>query len=330
MLLKISNKTFFLLAKTLFAVILFWFLFTKVDIHNVLQRISQVNTKLFLLTQFIIVLQFATAAFRWKLILAGLKTIVAYINILSLFYIGVFFNTCLPGAIGGDIIRAYMIRKIANSLYHAAASVMLESVFGVLSLIALILAFYPFFKQFVAVELILAFSVCLLCAAVGTLLFLTPVFLKITKFISLQNKLLQKVLNLRTHLQRLLSQKYLVLQIFIASTLIFVFESIIIFNLAKGLNIVNINLAYCFMLVPPVVLANSLPISIGGWGVREATLVVALGILSVPMESAMALSIVLGIAKMLASLPGGLVWLAHGYYNKNQEIIAETSALLKT
>jgi glycosyltransferase 2 family protein len=64
------------------------------------------------------------------------------------------------------------------------------------------------------------------------------------------------------------------------------------------------------IIVPPVTLIQLVPVSLAGWGVREAALVLALGSFGVPAEAALATSILLGFSLILVGLPGGLIWLA--------------------
>ncbi|MDE3038639.1 MAG: flippase-like domain-containing protein, partial [Pseudomonadota bacterium] len=68
-------------------------------------------------------------------------------------------------------------------------------------------------------------------------------------------------------------------------------------------------LLQCTTLVPPVMLAAMLPVSIGGWGVREAGMVAMLSLAGVPPETALLVSIQLGLLVALAASPGGLLWL---------------------
>jgi uncharacterized membrane protein YbhN (UPF0104 family) len=64
------------------------------------------------------------------------------------------------------------------------------------------------------------------------------------------------------------------------------------------------------MVVPPVTFIQLLPVSLAGWGVREAALVVALGSFGIPAEAALATSILMGLCLILTSLPGGLIWIS--------------------
>ncbi len=61
-------------------------------------------------------------------------------------------------------------------------------------------------------------------------------------------------------------------------------------------------------LIPLVQLATTMPISIGGWGVREAGMVGLLAMIGVPKAAALLLSIQLGLVVTLVSLPGGILY----------------------
>jgi glycosyltransferase 2 family protein len=67
-----------------------------------------------------------------------------------------------------------------------------------------------------------------------------------------------------------------------------------------------------YLVVPVAVLSASLPISIGGWGVREASLAYGLTLFGMTSENAALLALGLGVGLLLASLPGGIVMLLLG------------------
>ena len=55
--------------------------------------------------------------------------------------------------------------------------------------------------------------------------------------------------------------------------------------------------------IPAVTLVTLVPVSLGGWGVREGALVALFGLVGVPNHSALAFSVLFGLAGMLGSLP---------------------------
>jgi hypothetical protein len=65
------------------------------------------------------------------------------------------------------------------------------------------------------------------------------------------------------------------------------------------------------LLVLPVMLIATIPISIAGWGVRESALVVAFTYAGLAAEDGLAVSVLLGLAQFAVGLVGGVVWLAN-------------------
>jgi uncharacterized membrane protein YbhN (UPF0104 family) len=66
------------------------------------------------------------------------------------------------------------------------------------------------------------------------------------------------------------------------------------------------------IVVPPVVLAAALPISIGGWGVREGGMIFGLGIIGVSSGDAVLVSVMVGLISVTFGCLGGLTWLLTG------------------
>ena len=64
------------------------------------------------------------------------------------------------------------------------------------------------------------------------------------------------------------------------------------------------------VLVPPIVLVTTLPISIAGWGVRESATVIGFGFIGVAPADALALSVLFGLVQIVMGVPGGIMWLA--------------------
>lgn len=64
-----------------------------------------------------------------------------------------------------------------------------------------------------------------------------------------------------------------------------------------------------FQLMPPVVLITMLPISIAGWGVREATMGLAFGYAGLATTEGVNVSLLFGAVSFIVGALGGLVWI---------------------
>ncbi len=60
-----------------------------------------------------------------------------------------------------------------------------------------------------------------------------------------------------------------------------------------------------------MLLVSSLPISLAGWGVREQSMVLALGAMGMAATEALAISVLLGLSWIVIVLHGAIVWMGH-------------------
>jgi len=88
----------------------------------------------------------------------------------------------------------------------------------------------------------------------------------------------------------------------------------------EGLGI-GLGLPAYIVLVGGALLLSVLPISLGGWGVRELGMVALFGAVGVRAERAMALSLIWGLLPLVVSLPAGLLWWLGGKATPASEIV---------
>ena len=70
-----------------------------------------------------------------------------------------------------------------------------------------------------------------------------------------------------------------------------------------------VSFAQVFLLVPPVMLITLMPISIAGWGVREATMGLAFGFAGLAANEGVNVSLLFGAVFFIVGAVGGLVWI---------------------
>jgi hypothetical protein len=62
--------------------------------------------------------------------------------------------------------------------------------------------------------------------------------------------------------------------------------------------------------VPPAILIAVIPITVNGWGLREGAMITAMGLAGVSPADALVVSVLFGVALLMAALPGAIAWLA--------------------
>jgi len=256
----------------------------------------------------ILILQIGIGGMRWHLILRGLGDTSPTATSLRLYYISVFFNTWLWGAVGGDVLRAWLAHRAQFRLRHAVNSVVLDRVAAVTAVGILILGTAPFFimdtHQYNLVIALCGVAVCLLGGIVVTaLVHRLPIDWK-------RLKLFRGIHLLSTATHAIFLRPNTVLPVLGVAILGQLVVAVAVYVMALGLD-VGLSLTDCVILMQPVALAVALPISIGGWGVRETAMIGLLGFVGVPSSAALSLSVQMGLLTIVATLPGAAFWLLH-------------------
>ncbi len=121
-------------------------------------------------------------ACRWWVLLRGIGLVVSYVRVLLLNAIGLFFNSTMPGAVGGDIIKAvYIVRDSESSQKTPAMlTILLDRLVGLMALfligaVAAVLNFTSFWENPVLRPLVIIILVLLTLTAVFFLIVFLPI-----------------------------------------------------------------------------------------------------------------------------------------------------------
>lgn len=102
------------------------------------QVLSSVDRGLFFAAFVVYGIGFLTASWRWYLLLDHIKVKLAYLTVLRLALIGLFFNLFVPGGVGGDLIKMVYMKKEAGDRYpQALLTVLLDRLLGLAGLLML-------------------------------------------------------------------------------------------------------------------------------------------------------------------------------------------------
>ena len=109
---KRSQKKYFkLIIKISVTTLALYFVFQKIDIIELKETLSTVNIFFFLLALLSFNVSKIISAFRLNEFYKSLKIFLATKDQLRLYYLGMFYNLFLPGAIGGDGYKIYLLRQ---------------------------------------------------------------------------------------------------------------------------------------------------------------------------------------------------------------------------
>lgn len=233
--------------------------------------------------------------FRWRWLMRGFGAarLPPRPRLWRLIHVGLFYNTFVPGAVGGDVVRGVVSRQAFDEPAAGILVVLLDRLIGLSALAVIFLVGLPFAPDALlpvrgAVPWIIGMAVAGVVALV---------LARHTAFIA---KFWKRVPQVR-HAPSLA----------LAFGISFVCHGLslvafALFNEGLGL---GLSLGTLLVVVPLGMVASFVPVALVGVGPREAALVGLLGLLGVDRGAALAFSLGYAGAVILAALVGGLLQL---------------------
>lgn len=263
--------------KLIISVALIYFIFTKIQLEDVLTTLKTSNPFYLVIALLLVVFSKVMASFRLNLYFHQLEIPLTQKSNLKLYLLGMFYNLFLPGGIGGDAYKGYLINKKYEVKTKRVISVLvLDRLSGML---------------------LLFLYACILAILINTnflngfkWVFVAGIPLSIIAFWFVNEHFFNYVLSIFWK-----SLGY--------SSLVQISQLIAIVFILKALSIKTAWVAYLFVfLVSSIV--SVLPLTIGGIGSRELTFLYGAEWLSLDTDSSVSISFVFFLITALISLMG--------------------------
>jgi uncharacterized membrane protein YbhN (UPF0104 family) len=290
----------------------FWYLSRQIDFGQALSAIPLLNFRWAAFAILMAVLQIPFLGLRWYYIVDALGALDERMTrsvMIAIAAIGVFFTQVLPSA-AGDGVRAWLLARLGRDWRKAVVSVVIDRGIGVALLVALafvvlllpsgLTALGGYRDQVAVVYGVLLFG--------GTLcLWLAPKVAPVLARGRYSRWLATLVLDTRRVLLGPRGPLILVLGCLVHACTIVIIWSV---GRAQGLVFPLADAAVLFTVMIGVAIV---PISVGGWGLREVAVISLLGYHGIAPERALLFSVCFGLALAVGSLPGAVAWLFYSF-----------------
>jgi uncharacterized membrane protein YbhN (UPF0104 family) len=284
---------------------LLYFALRRIQLDMIGERLKDLDPAWLVAAVAIGLLQTAIGALRWRRITGLCGGALPQGQALRFNMIAAFFNQVLPSTIGGDAARIILAARAGNGWRKATYSVLLDRFIGLLVLASVVTAglYWSFglISNPIGRLVLLAAGLGGLAAAAAFLVLGSLPFLarwRLTRRLAELAKLARNILLSRTAAPMVL----------LLSLMIHLTTAAVAWSAARS---VAAQLSYldALLLVLPVMLIVTIPISIAGWGVRESALVLAFSYAGLPESDGLLVSVLMGGAMFAVGILGGLVWL---------------------
>lgn len=299
-----------LVATTLTAIVL-W----KASPAAALRAAAQADFRWIALAIALVVLDRSLMAYRWLVLLCPIDADQrpSFGAVMRVFFVSTFLGTFLPASVGGDIVRAYGLARLRVATGPAVASVIMDRLLGVLSIVivgvgGLLLA--PrggvASTRAIALALAVASAVCIAGALVVFSEWVAGAALGLLR--GLPVAALRRIASELTQATRAYSRFHGELANVLASSIaVQALRVLQAYCLGRALAIAAGPAVY-FAFVPLILLVMLLPVSVNGIGTSQAAFVWFFGGAGVPAPEALALSVLFLALGVVGNLPGGLLY----------------------
>jgi len=262
---------------------------------NIVNTFQLINIDYVILIILLSVMQYILSAYRWMFISKYTNLNITFKDSLKFYYISSFMNNILPGGIVGDIFRVYHhaenkreIMKLGKSFQ----SVIFERLSGQIMLF--IFFIFSLSLYFILNEKYLAFLYVFLPLLVIFFLVKYIFRLKLNSYL-ISRSFGQNFFKVFTGE---VFWRHTILSFFVVASYILIY---IISAKSLGISIDY----FAFLVFSPIILFSmTLPVSIGGWGVREFTALLISFLLGLSASASISVAIMYGVLNLICSMPG--------------------------
>ncbi len=305
-----QGKKVLILLRLLVSLSLLAFLFKKISWEEILSIVKNIN---FFYLPLVFVISFfliGISCLKWQILLKARGIKIPISKLVILYVIGYFFNNFMPGSVGGDAVRGFVLGKRIKSQVESFASIFMERFTGLAALVGIAftvsLINYRMLKErWLACFLTIVFISFLISLL---LIFNRNLFIKIKRssLFARSGNIRQKLGEFYEAIHSFRTRKVMAPALLI-SLIFYLVASLNVFvvSLALGLNIQIIDI---LLIVPLILLVTMVPVSIAGWGLFEGGFVYFFTRMGVPAPAALSIALVLRGKNLIVALIGGIIY----------------------
>lgn len=263
-------------------------------------------------------------AWRWRWLVEALGLPMSGRDAVRYTLYGIFFNLVVPGATGGDVVKAYYAAKSTGAATKAVVSVFVDRAVGLFALVLLaaaVLHFGPDHEGFDTPRLLV--RIVLGAAVLVIVLVLSRRVRRGLGLSALLKRLpFQRVWGEVDAAFRLYRSHPGSLALGLGVSFVnHVGGAVCAWLLARALGLGDhVSFATVLAIVPVIGLLSAIPLLPGGWGVGELAFAFFFAPLGIPASEAVGWSVVFRLSILASGIPGGILWLLSREHVKRREM----------
>lgn len=270
-----------LAAKILLSGAILWYVASKIDVAQIGSAMKRASFGWLLLALLIYSLSQVAAAFRLNTLFRLIPIRISHFSNLKLYWLGLFYNLFLPGGVGGDGFKVYILNHYLKvPVKRSLGAIFADRLSGLTIIVTFLLILVQFIDYSIPYKSALLLAIPLPLMGLFLLIkWVMPLFVRAFSAISMWSVLVQGI------------------QMLAAVCILY----------ALGIENSGYYDDYLFLFFLSAIMA-SVPITLGGIGAREFTFLMGAEYLNLQQDLAVALSLLFFLVSAVSALPG--IWYA--------------------
>lgn len=299
--------------KVLVSGFLIAFLLHRIGLDRLGVQLSHVHAFWLISAVFVFLASHLLGSYQWTLLLHADSIKLPWTRALQFYFVGLFFNNFLISGLGGDLFRIVDVRRYSQKGAAAVSSVFLDRFMGLLVLSGLALLVSPVISILWGFPA--RFQLILLIFSMGWVLVLLILFnRRFARFLTwgvrrlMPQEFAIKARTVYNHIHEFGRKRKLFLTVVLISVVVQSLRVLTHYLLARSFGI-SLPIMYFFLIIPLIAITASLPVSLGGLGVRENVGVMLFGLVGMAEIQAFSVEFLAYLVAIFCSLPGGLLFI---------------------
>ncbi len=310
-----NRKTLSFVLKLAVSVLLLVFLLKKIGLENFLNHLAQAQPGWILAGIASFLVSNFLGSLQWYLLMKRSGMRLPYGETLKFYFIGLFFNNFFLSNLGGDVFRIYYASRSTEQTAGAISTVFLDRFIGftMLTFLSLIGGLLILQENYLRTILPVLFVTLFFWFLIFLVFFKRSLARRFYPVISwlFSDSIVQKMVDLYEVIHQFRNAKLYLLGLMGISLFVQFFRVGIHYFAGLALG-VHVGIQFFMLFVPLIALLASLPISIGGLGVREQSGVVLFARLGLSAGITASMEFLAYLMTITGSLPGAVLFLFAG------------------
>jgi uncharacterized protein (TIRG00374 family) len=314
------------LLRLAFAAALLGYTFWRADPSDVWQVCKRAAVVPLLVALALVLVDRGLMAYRWFVLLRPLegKNLPPFWTILRIFFVSTFLGTFLPASIGGDAVRAYSLSSHRVPIADSMASVFVDRMLGVLSVLVMALVGLAIARDLAASRsVVLALGItAFACIVAAVLIFSNTADRMAERLISRLpwERARHATASLFVSIRRYSIHHGALGNVLVGSITVQALRVLQAYYLGMAIGMQQPLLTY-FAFIPLILLIMFLPITANGIGTGQAAFLWLFSRVGTPRAEAFALSVLFIALGIVGNIPGAAFYVGR---SRNKAIAPET------